>query len=168
MFHFKDFGIDSDIVILTLAVITIFLVIMLIVLLVKISRLNTRYMYFMRDKEGKSLEEVFHNKFQNMDYINDELKRISGHLNEIDLNLMRTYQKIGIVKYDAFKEIGGTLSFVLALLTKDDDGFILNSMHSNSEGCYTYIKEIKKGEVFVELSEEERKALESAKGNRAL
>ena len=119
MFHFKDFGIDSDMVILTLAAITIFLVIMLIVLLVKISRLNTRYMYFMRDKEGKSLEEVFHNKFQNMDYINDELKRISGHLNEIDLNLMRTYQKIGIVKYDAFKEIGGTLSFVLALLTKD-------------------------------------------------
>ena len=129
MFHFKDFGIDSDMVILTLAVITIFLVIMLIVLLVKISRLNTRYMYFMRDKEGKSLEEVFHNKFQNM---------------------------------------GCTLSFVLALLTKDDDGFILNSMHSNSEGCYTYIKEVKKGEVFVELSEEERKALESAKGNRAL
>ena len=98
MFHFKDFGIDSDMVILTLAVITIFLVIMLIVLLVKISRLNTRYMYFMRDKEGKSLEEVFHNKFQNMDYINDELKRISGHLNEIDPNLMRTYQKKGIVK----------------------------------------------------------------------
>ena len=59
MFHFKDFGIDSDMVILTLAVITIFLVIMLIVLLVKISRLNTRYMYFMRDKEGKSLEEVY-------------------------------------------------------------------------------------------------------------
>ena len=116
----------------------------------------------MLDKEGKSLEEVFHNKFQNMDYINDELKRISGHLNEIDLNLMRTYQKIGIVKYDAFKEIGGTLSFVLALLTKDDDGFILNSMHSNSEGCYTYIKEIVKGESYVVLGQEEKEALRQA------
>ena len=49
------------------------------------------------------------------------------------------------------------------LLTKNNNGFILNSMHSNSEGCYTYIKEVKGGEVFVTLSEEERQALEMAK-----
>ena len=75
---------------------------------------------------------------------------------------MKTYQKVGIVKYDAFKEIGGTLSFVLTLLTKDNDGFIMNSMHSNSEGCYTYIKEVIKGESYIELSEEERDCLEKA------
>ena len=76
---------------------------------------------------------------------------------------MKTYQKVGIVKYDAFKEIGGTLSFVLTLLTKENDGFIMNSMHSNSEGCYIYIKEVKSGEVFVTLSEEETMSLEQAK-----
>lgn len=163
MFHFKDFGIESDIVILTLAVICIALVVMLIVLLAKISKLNTRYQLFMRGEEGKSLEEMFHKKFQNMDYINEQLKKIDNHLKHVDANLLRTYQKVGIVKYDAFKEIGGTLSFVLVLLSKEDNGFILNSMHSNAEGCYTYIKEVKGGEVFVALSEEERQALEEAK-----
>ncbi len=162
MFHFKDFGIESDLVILTLSVICITLVILTIVLFVKMSKLNTRYLLFMRGREGKSLEEVFSKKFQNMDYINEEISNVNDRLNLIEANLLKTYQKIGIVKYDAFKEIGGTLSFVLALLTKENDGFILNSMHSNSEGCYTYIKEVKKGEVFVALSEEERQALENA------
>lgn len=166
MFHFKDFGIESDIVILTLAVICVALVIMLIVLFVKISKLNTRYLLFMRGREGKSLEEAFSKKFQNMDYINEEMGNMNERLKLIEENLLKTYQKMGIVKYDAFKEIGGTLSFVLALLTKENDGFILNSMHSNSEGCYTYIKEVKKGEVFVALSEEERRALEDAMGTK--
>lgn len=166
MFHFKDFGIESDIVILTLSVICITLVILTIVLFVKMSKLNTRYLLFMRGKEGKSLEEAFSKKFQNMDYINEEMGNVNDRLKLIEANLLKTYQKIGIVKYDAFKEIGGTLSFVLALLTKENDGFILNSMHSNSEGCYTYIKEVKKGEVFVALSEEERRALEDAMGTK--
>ena len=163
MFRFKDFGIESDIVIVTLAVICVALVIMLIVLLVKISKLNTRYLLFMDGADGKSWEETFHKKFKNMDYINDELNRLDEHMKRMDSNLLKTYQKIGIVKYDAFKEIGGTLSFVLVLLTREDNGFILNSMHSNAEGCYTYIKEVKGGEVFVALSEEERQALEEAK-----
>jgi hypothetical protein len=117
----------------------------------------------MAGAEGKTLEQSFQKKFENMDFINDKLKESDARLDAIEENLLHTYQKIGIVKYDAFKEVGGTLSFVLTLLTKDNDGFIMNSMHSNSEGCYTYIKEVKAGEVFVVLSDEERQSLEEAK-----
>ena len=95
-------------------------------------------------------------------YINGKIKEVDEHLAIIDENLLKTYQKVGVVKYDAFKEVGGTLSFVLTLLTKENDGFIMNSMHSNKEGCYIYIKEVKSGEVFVTLSEEERQSLEQA------
>ena len=83
----------------------------------------------------------------------------------IDSRLIKAYQKVGLVKYDAFKEIGGKLSFVLVLLTADNDGFLINSMHSTNEGCYTYTKEIVNGEAFVILSEEEQQALEEAKTN---
>ena len=165
MFRLSDFGIESDIVILGLAGICVVMIVLVIILFAKNSKLKKRYLNFMEGKDGKSLEEAFQKKFENMDMINEELKKIDNHLGQIDENLLRTYQKVGIVKYDAFKEIGGTLSFVLALLTKDNDGFILNSMHSNSEGCYTYIKEVKGGEVFVALSEEERQALDDAKSN---
>lgn len=163
MFQFSDFGIESDMIILILAVLCISMIIMLICILAKQSKLKKQYQSFMNGKDGKSLEEAFQRKFENMDYINDELKTIGQHIERIDHNLLNTYQKVAIVKYDAFKEIGGTLSFVLVLLTKNNDGLILNSMHSNSEGCYTYIKEVKGGEVFVALSEEERQALEDAK-----
>lgn len=165
MFHLSDFGIEPDFVILGLAGVCIILAVLMIILLVKVSGLKKRYLNFMEGQDGKSLEDSFQKKFENVDFINDELRKIDGRLNGIDANLLKTYQKIGIVKYDAFKEIGGTLSFVLVLLTKENDGFILNSMHSNSEGCYTYIKEVKRGEVFVALSEEERQALEDAKTN---
>ncbi len=165
MIHLSDFGIQPDIVILSLTGVCLVFLIFIIVLMMKTSKLNKRYQKFMEGQDGKSLEDSFQKKFENMDYINSELKTIGQRLDGIDENLLRTYQKIGVVKYDAFKEIGGTLSFVLVLLTKENNGFILNSMHSNSEGCYTYIKEVKSGEVFVALSEEERQALEDAKAS---
>ena len=90
---------------------------------------------------------------ENVDQIYKQIKAISGQLTT-------AYQKIGLVKYDAFKEIGGKLSFVLVLLTEDNNGFILNSMHST--------KEVVNGEAFVILSEEEQQALEEAKANVSL
>lgn len=165
MFKFSDLGLDVDLFVLVSLALIIVLIVFCIVLLAKCSGLKKRYESFMNGSDGKSLEEAFKKKFENMDYINEKLGEIDVHLNGIDMNLQQTYQKIGIVKYDAFKEIGGTLSFVLTLLTKDNDGFILNSMHSNSEGCYTYIKEVKAGEVFVTLSEEESQSLEQAKNS---
>ena len=72
-----------------------------------------------------------------------------------------TFQKIGLVKYDAFNEMGGKLSFSLALLNEKDDGFIINAMHSR-EGCYTYIKEIIAGKSIIVLASEEKEALDMA------
>ncbi len=163
MFKFEDFGLEIDLFVLICLALIFIMFIMCIVLLAKCSSLKRRYESFMSDSDGRSLEEAFQKKFENMDYINEKLKEVDVRLNGIDLDLLKAYQKIGVVKYDAFKEIGGTLSFVLTLLTKQNDGFILNSMHSNTEGCYTYIKEVRAGEVFVTLSEEESQSLEMAK-----
>lgn len=163
MFKFEDFGLEVDLFVLISLGLIFIMLILCIVLLAKCSSMKRRYESFMSDSDGKSLEESFQKKFENMDYINEKLKEVDVRLNGIDTDLLKSYQKIGVVKYDAFKEIGGTLSFVLTLLTKQNDGFILNSMHSNTEGCYTYIKEVKAGEVFVTLSEEENQSLEMAK-----
>ena len=72
-----------------------------------------------------------------------------------------TYQKLGVVKYNAFSEMGGKLSFAIAMLNQKNDGFILNAMHS-SDGCYTYAKEVVNGESFIVLGEEEKQALDMA------
>ena len=72
-----------------------------------------------------------------------------------------TFQKVGLVKYDAFHEMGGKLSFSLALLNESNDGFVMNAVHSR-EGCYTYIKEIIDGNSIIVLADEEKEALEMA------
>ena len=61
----------------------------------------------------------------------------------------------------AFNEMGGKLSFALCMLDKKNDGFVLNAMHSR-EGCYTYIKDIVNGTSTIELSENEKEALNNA------
>ena len=71
------------------------------------------------------------------------------------------FQKIGLVKYDAFTEMGGKLSFALALLDERNDGFIINSVHS-SDGCYSYTKRVKDGDSQIALSNEEKVAVERA------
>ena len=161
MFRFSDYGIESDIIIIGIAAVLVILFVLLIVALFKIGKLKKCYNMFMEGKDGKSLEETFQKKFENMDFINDELKKIQGHLELIDENLLKTYQKVAIVKYDAFNEMGGKLSFSLALLSQTNDGFIINAMHSR-EGCYTYIKEIIDGNSVITLSEEEQEALDMA------
>ncbi len=115
----------------------------------------------MRGKDAESLEEVIVKYLDKIDKLEEENNERKKQINNITENLLITYQKIGIVKYDAFNEMGGKLSFSLALLDKQNNGFILNAMHSR-EGCYTYVKEIIDGNSYIALGEEEKKALDMA------
>lgn len=160
---FESLGLDLGYVLIGVGGFCILLFIFIIILMVKLSKLNKKYKRFMTGSNGKSLENQFFTRFTELDELKLESKKLKIKINKISENLLMTYQKIGIVKYDAFKEMGGKLSFALAILNDNNDGFILNSMHSSREGCYTYIKEIIKGEAFVVLAEEERLALEEAK-----
>jgi len=138
------------------------LLILVIVLFVKNGKLTRKYRVFMSGEDGKSLEKEIMQRFLQIDALTEGQDVLAKHIKEIDETLLLTYQKVGIVKYDAFQEMGGKLSFTLAMLNDENDGFIINSMHSSREGCYTYIKEIIKGESFVILSEEEKQALQRA------
>ena len=165
MFHWKDLGLEPDLVILICLGIIILLLILVIVLFAKQSGLKNRMREFMNGSDGKSLEEAFQRKFENMDFINGKLVEIDGRLEMIDRNLLITFQKYSVVKYDAFDSAGGQLSFAMALLTKENNGFIINTVHSNAtEGYFSYLKEVKNGQVNVELAEEEARALEMALG----
>ena len=74
-----------------------------------------------------------------------------------------SFQKFGFVKYNAFKGMGGNLSFVIAMLDGNNTGFVLDVVHSR-EGCYIYLKEVEEGATEVLLGSEEQEALEQALG----
>lgn len=155
------------IVMLASAVLTVALLTTTIILLVKVGSLTKKYKAFMKGSDGHTLESTILTRFKEIDILKEESKYTSEKLNIACETLITAYQKIGIIKYDAFKEMGGKLSFSLCLLDDENNGFVLTSMHTR-EGCYTYVKEIIKGESFVILSTEERKALEEAKNKRSI
>ena len=115
----------------------------------------------MKGKDGKILEESIREHISEKEAILKITKQNRLDIREINKRMEGYYQKVGIVKYDAFNEMGGKLSFAIAMLDGNNSGWILNAMHSR-EGCYTYVKEILKGESFVELAEEEAEALDKA------
>lgn len=121
----------------------------------------------MTGKDAKSLEGQIEKLFEDSKYIRELSEDNKKDIRKINKEIEYTFKKIGIERYDAFKQMGGMLSFSIALLNNRNDGFILNSVHS-TEGCYTYTKEIKNGLCESELSEEERAALLKAVGENSV
>ena len=147
---FESIGIDSGIVIIILLILTIILLINVVSSNMRLSRLERKYKLFMRGGDAQSLEKVFVRKFAQIDRLY-EAKEDHDH----DISFIK------VEKYDAFDDVGGKLSFALALLDKNNTGLILNAVHSR-DNCFLYLKEIVKGESYVVLSQEEVEALRKA------
>ena len=158
---YTKIGLDPAFVDIFLIMLVVVLFVLLISVNMKYSRMKSNYASFMRGKDGKNLEDSILDKFSELDAIANLAKKNRQEVKDIIRKTEKYYQKQGIVKYDAFHEMGGNLSFALAILDAKDNGWIINAMHSR-EGCYTYIKEIVKAESFIELSDEEAEALEKA------
>ncbi len=137
----------------------------IVYVIVKYKRLYRAYDVFMRGKDAESLEEIILAHVDAIAALEDE-----DHVNKDairSLNRMQrsSYQKLGVVNYNAFEGMGGNLSFALAMLDYTNSGFILNSVHSR-EGCYNYVKLVDCGKTEILLGREEQEALEQALGYR--
>lgn len=154
-------GFDSDYIIIGLAAVCMILLIMIIVNMAQISKLKKKYNKFMSGKNAKSLEDTLIKRLDQVDTLMEANKANEKNIKKLFTDMKFTFQKVGLVKYDAFNEMGGKLSFSLALLNQTNDGFVLNAVHSR-EGCYTYIKEIVDGNSIIVLAEEEQEALKMA------
>lgn len=156
-------GMDIAYLFIAIFILMIAIIVLLIIQIVKYSKLKKKYEKFMKGKDAKSLEQDIIALFEDNKFIKNENEKNRKDIREIMRRMEYCYQKIGLVKYDAFQQMGGKLSFCLCLLDNKNSGFLLNSVHS-SDGCYSYTKEIKKGESELSLGEEEKKALDMAMG----
>ena len=113
------------------------------------------------DIESKTVDDVLvsHDK---------EVKRLSTNLEELGQYVTglanankKNFQKIGFIRFNPFGDSGGSISFVLAMLDAENNGFVISSLHGR-EGNRTYAKEVKKGESKSELTEEEKQAIKEA------
>lgn len=156
-------GFDPVIIIIAQAVITLILLIVVIIGAVRMRQLYRRYDYFMRGKDAESMETMIINQMNDIIDLKSQDRANKDSIRTANKNSRAAFQKMGVVKYNAFKGMGGNLSFALALLDYTNTGFVLNSVHSR-EGCYLYLKEVERGETEVLLGNEEKEALEQALG----
>ena len=111
--------------------------------------------------DGKSLEEELDQIIEDNRRLLDDSDRNSEDIRKIFERLKTVYQKMSIVKYDAYEQLGGEMSAVVVLLDENDNGVLLNNVYS-PEGGYVYTREIEKGKCRHELGAEEEQALAEA------
>lgn len=161
----SSWPVDPAYIIIGLAVVTLILLITVIICIVNMKKLYRNYDYFMRGKDAETLEDIIIEQIEEIKNLKSEDKANKEAIRSLNRNQRASYQKFGLVKYNAFKGMGGTLSFALALLDYTNSGFVINSVHSR-EGCYLYIKPVDRGQTETLLGNEEKEALEQALGYR--
>lgn len=159
----NNLGFDPIYIIIAQAVLTLVLLIAVVVFIIKVRKLYRRYDFFMRGKDAESMEEMIIHQMEEIADLKSQDRANKDSIRTANKNSRAAFQKVGVVKYNAFKGMGGNLSFALALLDYTNSGFVINSVHSR-EGCYLYLKEVDMGQTEVLLGNEEKVALEQALG----
>lgn len=158
---FGIFTVNGAYIFIALVVALIVAFCLIISLLCKLKSLTKKYEMFMGGRDGRTLEDLITGKLGEIEDIKLKAFKNGKDIADIYEKLEKTVCKVGLVKYDAFNEMGGKLSFALVLLNEKNTGLSMNSMHG-PEGSYVYVKEIINGQSYIALGDEEQKALNIA------
>ncbi len=109
-------------------------------------------------KEPKDLKETL-SRFKGLE---KNFEKLSQEIESLKKEQKFSIQKIGIVRYNPFSEVGGNQSFSIAFLDGNNNGSVITSLYTK-EGNRVYGKTIKNSSSVYPLSEEEKKAIEKAK-----
>ena len=152
----------SEIFLMSVDTINIILLILYICNCVKLKKINKNYNSFMKKiGRGENIDEILKKYIMAVENVDEKNKEIEKYCDRLDKNISHCIQKIGMVRYSAFKDTGSDLSFALAMLDDNNDGVILNGIYSR-EMSNIYAKQVKNGSAINKLSEEEKQALEKA------
>ena len=144
------------------SIIIVILLIGFFVMIGKFSGLNKKYKTFMKKVgNGKNIEEDLENYMYKVSNVEKQNAEIYNQIKNINQDLTKCIQKVGIVRYTAFKDTGSDLSFALALLDENNDGVVLNGIYSR-EMSNIYAKPVEKGKSTYTISEEEQQAIQKA------
>ncbi len=154
-------GIDAGVILFIFACLFFVLIIVCVVLGIELKKLRKRFEVFSGGRDAHSLEHEVGEIFKENRELKDQTERNRKDIRVLYRNMENAIQRVGLIKYDAFEQMGGKLSFALALLDEKNNGFIINSVRG-TEGGYTFSKEIKGGICDLALGKEEAEALNTA------
>jgi hypothetical protein len=129
----------------------------------KIRKFTKKYSQFMKSGfNGNNLEQLIDACiFKSQDAI-DKNMQIQNLVNKLEANMLKSIQKVGLLRYSAFTDVGGDQSFSVALLDTLDNGIVLTGIYAR-ENSSVYIKNIEGGKSIYTLTTEEIQAIDKAK-----
>jgi hypothetical protein len=158
--------VKTDNFLLILFWLNIIFLIAIIFCIVKIWSMNKKYINFMKKiGNGNNLDEMLKKYLAEVKEIKKDNSEIKAYYTKLDNDLDSCIQKIGLVRYNAFKDVGSDLSFAIALLDNNNNGVVFNGLYG-SESSNIYAKPIKNGKSTYQLSQEEEYAIEIAEQNK--
>lgn len=147
-------------------IINILLIIITITNIIMLTKANRKYIQFMKKLgNGNNIDEMLRSYLRDVKEIKQDNAEIKAYYTKLDNDIASCIQKVGIVRYNAFRDVGSDLSFAIALLDRNDTGVVLNGLYG-SDSSNIYAKPIKNGISKYQLSEEEKYAIEIAEQNK--
>ena len=126
-----------------------------------LSKIKRRTRSFFASSEAKDLEGIIYKQIKKTNKIDCAIKKIVEDNKKIKGNLSECVQKVGVVRFNPFGDVGGNQSFVIALLDNSLNGVIIQGLYSR-DGIRVYSKEIKEGKSEYALGKEEEEAIKIA------
>ena len=152
----------TDTFLIIILLISVLSIILLILNHLKLTKLKNEYSEFMKKLgNGKNIDENLKVYMDRVQKVEDLNKEIIQYCERLDKTVDTCIQKIGIVRYNAFKDTGSDLSFALALLDEDNTGVVMNGIYSR-EMSNIYAKPVEKGKSSYTISAEEKLAIDRA------
>ncbi len=143
----------------------IFIIINCFILLANIKKTNKlkiRYKKFMSGLSDRNIEELLETCLNTTNSVSTKNREIELKINNIERRLLQCIQKVGIVRFNAFDNVGSDLSFAIALLDNNDSGVVISGIYAR-ESSSTYSKPVVSGKSKYTLSAEEIQAIDIAK-----
>ncbi len=144
-----------------MAILIIILFIMVIISLSSLSKLEHRFRKLSRGVDNKNIEELINGYMDKIEEIEREGREIKALYDGMDKRIKGCLQKVSVVRYRAFEDVGSDLSFSVAALDDKNNGLILTGLFGRHEST-TYAKPVDGGISRYELSSEEKQALKEA------
>lgn len=145
---------------------SLILLFLLLICIFKILKIDKDYILLKKNiSRGTDLDIVLKEYIKDIKEIKKENSEIKAYYTKLDRDVNSCIQKIGLVRYNAFKDVGSDLSFAIALLDNNDNGVVFNGLYG-SDSSNIYAKPIKNGQSTYQLSHEEKYAIEIAEQNK--
>ncbi len=152
---------DAQIGVIIVGAVALLALVIAVLLAFRTNRMKTQYSVLSAVDGRASFVEVVARKAQEVEGLREDVARLADELRSTQRELQMAVRHIGVVRYDAFGDMGGRMSFSAALIDDHGNGFVLTSVHARSESR-SYIKQLRGGMAEVNLSPEESAAVADA------